>query len=43
MERLDFASIPAIIATHAQTGARVEHEKAMTTAALARLLGLEGP
>lgn len=41
MTRFGFASIPAIIGTHAQTGALVTQEGAMSTAALASLLGLQ--
>jgi thiol:disulfide interchange protein DsbG len=36
-----FTSIPAIVAMHAQTGALVTHEGAMTTAALSTLLGFQ--
>lgn len=43
MTRFGFASIPAIVATHAQTGALVTQEGAMPTAALAALLGLQVP
>lgn len=38
-----FASIPTIVGTHAQTGALVKQEGAMSTAALASLLGLQVP
>jgi thiol:disulfide interchange protein DsbG len=41
MTRFGFTSIPAIIGTHAQTGALVTQEGAMSTAALASLLGLQ--
>ncbi len=43
MTRFGFASVPAIVATHAQTGALVTQEGAMPTAALAALLGLQPP
>jgi thiol:disulfide interchange protein DsbG len=43
MTRFGFASIPVIIGTHAQTGALVTQEGAMSTAALASLLGLQLP
>lgn len=38
-----FASIPTIVGTHARTGALVTQEGAMSTAALAALLGLQVP
>ncbi|SFC61328.1 thiol:disulfide interchange protein DsbG [Polaromonas sp. OV174] len=43
MTRFGFSSIPTIVATHAQTGALVTQEGAMSTAALAALLGLQLP
>ena len=43
MNRFGFASIPTIVGTHAQTGALVKNEGAMSTAALAGLLGLQVP
>jgi thiol:disulfide interchange protein DsbG len=43
LTRLGFASIPTIVATHAQTGALVTQEGALPTAALAALLGLQVP
>ena len=43
MTRLGFASIPVIVATHAQTGALVTQEGSMSTAALAAFLGLNPP
>lgn len=43
MESFGFASIPAIIGTHAQTGAMVRQEGAMPTSALAKVLGLKVP
>ncbi len=41
--RFGFASIPTIIATHAQTGALVTQEGSLPTATLAALLGLQAP
>ena len=38
-----FGSIPTIVGTHAQTGALVTQEGAVSTAALATLLGLQPP
>ena len=43
MNRFGFASIPTIVAQHAQTGALVTHEGALPTPALANLLGLQIP
>lgn len=43
MNRFGFASIPTIVANHAQTGALVTHEGAMPTAELAKFLGLQAP
>jgi len=43
MTRLGFASIPVIVATHAQTGALVTQEGSMPPAALAAFLGLNPP
>ena len=43
MNRFGFASIPTIIGKHAQTGELVKQEGAMSTAALANLLGLQVP
>ena len=43
MNRFGFASIPTIVAQHAQTGALVTHEGALPTPALANLLGLQVP
>ncbi|MDB5891800.1 MAG: DsbC family protein [Polaromonas sp.] len=43
MNRFGFSSIPTIVGTHAQTGALVKNEGAMSTAALAGLLGLQVP
>lgn len=43
LTRMGFASIPTVVATHAQTGALVTHEGSMSTAALATLLGLPPP
>jgi thiol:disulfide interchange protein DsbG len=41
--KFGFASIPAIVAKHAQTGNLVVKEGAMSTAALAQMLGLQVP
>ena len=41
--RMGFSSIPTIVGTHAQTGALVTQEGAMSTAGLANLLGLQLP
>jgi thiol:disulfide interchange protein DsbG len=43
MTRFGFASIPSIVAQHAQTGALVTHEGALATPELAGLLGLKMP
>jgi thiol:disulfide interchange protein DsbG len=43
MTRFGFGSIPTIVATHAQSGALITHEGAMSTAALASFLGLLKP
>ncbi|MBA3595063.1 MAG: thioredoxin fold domain-containing protein [Pseudomonadota bacterium] len=43
LTRFGFASIPTIIGNHAETGALVTREGAMSTAALAGLLGLKVP
>ena len=43
MTRYGFTSIPTIVGTHAQTGALVTKEGALSTAALAQLLGLQVP
>ena len=43
MNRFGFASVPSIVATHAQTGALVTHEGALPTPQLAALLGLQAP
>ena len=43
LTRLGFSSIPTIVAKQAQTGALVTHEGAMSTEALAALLGLPAP
>jgi thiol:disulfide interchange protein DsbG len=41
--RYAFASVPTIVASHAQTGALVVKEGAVSTADLAQLLGLQMP
>lgn len=41
--RFGFASVPTIVAQHAQTGALVTREGALPTPALANLLGLQVP
>ncbi|MDQ3060645.1 MAG: thioredoxin fold domain-containing protein [Pseudomonadota bacterium] len=41
MNRLGFSSVPSIVGIHAQTGALVTKEGAMSTVALASLLGLQ--
>lgn len=41
--RMGFASVPAIVSKHAQTGAIVTQEGSIPTAALANLLGLKQP
>ena len=43
MNSFGIASIPTVIATHAQTGELVKQEGAMPTAALASFLGLQVP
>jgi len=43
LNRFGFASIPTIVALHAQTGALVTNEGSLPTADLARLLGLQAP
>jgi thiol:disulfide interchange protein DsbG len=43
MNRFGFASIPTVVALHAQTGAVVSNEGSMPTAALANFLGLQVP
>lgn len=43
MNRFGFASIPTLVATHAQTGATIINEGALSTAALAIFLGLQLP
>ena len=43
MNRFGFSSIPTIVGTHAQSGALVKNEGAMSTVALAGLLGLPAP
>jgi thiol:disulfide interchange protein DsbG len=43
LNRFGFASIPTIVGTHAETGALVTSEGALSTAALASLLGLQAP
>ena len=43
MTRFGFASIPSIVATHAQSGALVTHEGALATPELAAFLGLQPP
>ncbi len=43
MTSFGFASIPSIVAKHAQTGELVKQEGAMPTAALASFLGLQAP
>jgi thiol:disulfide interchange protein DsbG len=43
LTRLGFASIPTIVAKHAQTGSLVINEGSLSTAALAGRLGLEVP
>jgi thiol:disulfide interchange protein DsbG len=43
MNRFGFASVPSIVARHAQTGALITHEGAMPTEELAQLLGLQAP
>jgi len=43
MNRFGFASIPSIVAAHAQTGALVKREGSLATPELAALLGLRVP
>jgi thiol:disulfide interchange protein DsbG len=43
MNRFGFASVPSIVAQHAQSGALVTHEGALATPELAALLGLKPP
>lgn len=43
LNRFGFASIPTIVGTHAETGVLVSNEGAMSTTALAGLLGLQLP
>lgn len=43
MNSFGFASVPSIVAQHAQTGALVTREGSMPTATLAALLGLQAP
>lgn len=43
MKRFGFASIPTIVAQHAQTGALVTQEGSVPTPVLAKLLGLDVP
>ena len=43
MTRFGFASIPSIVATHAQSGALVSREGGLPTAELAAFLGLQTP
>ena len=43
LNRFGFASIPTIVALHAQTGALVTKEGALPTPELAALLGLQVP
>lgn len=43
LNRFGFASIPTVVGTHAETGALVTNEGAMSTVALASLLGLQAP
>jgi len=43
MNSFGFASVPSIVAQHAQTGALVTREGSMPTEALAALLGLQAP
>ena len=42
-DKFGFGSVPAVVGTHAQSGAMVKQEGAMPTAALAALLGLQPP
>jgi len=43
LNRFGFASIPTIVATHAQTGVTITNEGTMSTGALASFLGLQLP
>jgi len=43
MTRYGFASVPTVVATQAQTGALSTHEGSMSTAELARFLGVPAP
>jgi thiol:disulfide interchange protein DsbG len=43
MTRYGFASVPTIVAAHAQTGALSTHEGSMSTSELASFLGLQVP
>ena len=43
MTRFGFASVPSIVATHAQSGALVSREGGLPTAELAAFLGLQAP
>lgn len=43
MNRFGFASVPSIVAVHAQTGALVTREGGLPTPELAALLGLQAP
>ncbi len=43
LNRFGFTSIPTVVGTHAETGALVTREGALSTAALASLLGLQVP
>ena len=43
MNRFGFASIPSVVAKHAQTGALVTREGSLATPELAALLGLQAP
>lgn len=43
MTRFGFASVPTLVAKHAQTGELVTQEGSSSTAALATLLGLQNP
>lgn len=43
LNRFGFASVPSIVAQHAQSGALITHEGALPTAELAAFLGLQPP
>ena len=43
LNRFGFASVPSIVAQHAQSGALLTHEGALPTAELAAFLGLQPP